>query len=187
MSMLEARQFTPGIWEVREHRGWFFGLGLVLVVLGIVAIVAAFAATLATVLFFGVLLLIAGVVQIAHALASARWRGFLAHLLGGLLYALIGGVIVYDPVTAGIGLTLLLAAFFIAGGALKLVLGMQAESGWFAFSGLIDLVLGVLVALGLPETGTWVIGLFLGIELLFAGLTLLLMASATRRSSEMDA
>jgi len=186
MSMSEERELGPRPGEVRQPRGWFFGLGSILAVLGIVAMVAAFAATLATVLFFGVLLLIAGVVQIAHALSAARWRGFLAHFLGGLLYAAIGGLIVYDPVAAGIGLTLVLAALFIVGGVLKLMLGLQAESGWFAFSGLVDLLLGVLVAVGLPETGLWVIGLLLGVELLFAGLSLILVASSMRAASEMD-
>jgi len=186
MSMLDQRELGPSTKEIRDGRRWFVGLGVVLVVLGIVATVAAFAATLATVLFFGVVLLIAGVMQIAHAASGARWRGGPTHLMGGLLYALIGGLIVFDPVAAGIGLTLLLAAFFIVGGVLKLMLGMLAESGWFAFSGLINLVLGVLVAMGLPETGTWVIGLFLGIELLSAGLALILAASAMRPSSQLD-
>jgi len=172
--------------DVRLHRGWFMALGIVLILLGAIAIVAAFAATLATVLLFGVLLLIAGGVQIVHAFASARWRGFLWHLIGGILYVAIGGLIVIDPVAGAVGLTLLLAAFFVAGGTLKLVLGFQAESGWFAVSGLIDLLLGVLVWVGWPETGTWVIGLFVGIELLLAGLSLLLMASALPPSRQMD-
>jgi uncharacterized membrane protein HdeD (DUF308 family) len=117
---------------------------------------------------------------------AARWRGFLVHLLGGILYVTIGALIVVDPVAGAIGLTLLLAGFFVAGGILKLVLGFQAESGWFAFSGIIDLLLGALVAIGWPETGTWVIGLFVGIELVFAGLSLILMASATRSSGRAD-
>jgi hypothetical protein len=62
--------------ELREYRRWFLALGTVLLVLGVVAMVAAFAATMVTVLFFGILLLIAGVVQIVHALSAMRWQGF---------------------------------------------------------------------------------------------------------------
>jgi uncharacterized membrane protein HdeD (DUF308 family) len=166
----------PG--ELREHRGWFVALGILFVILGIVAIVAAFAATLATVLFFGVLMLLAGVVQVVHAISATKWRGFLLHLLGGILYLGIGGLIVYDPVGGAVALTLFLAAFFLVAGVMKLVLGIYAESGWFALNGIVDLLLGGFVWMGWPETGTWVIGLFLGIELVLAGISLILVASA---------
>ena len=164
--------------DIREHRGWFIGLGVLFVALGITAMVAAFAATLATVLLFGALLLAAGIIQIAHTVWAARWRGYLTQLLAGILYAGIGGLMVFDPVAGAIGLTLLLAVFFVVGGLLKIVLGVQAESGWFALSGFVNLLLGLLIAVGWPATGTWVIGLFLGIELVLAGLSLILVASA---------
>jgi uncharacterized membrane protein HdeD (DUF308 family) len=145
-----------------------------------IAMVAAFAPTIATVLFFGILLLIAGVVQIVHALSAMRWQGFLLHLLGGILYTAIGWLMLMDPVAGAIGLTMLLAFFFILGGIFKTTLGIQAESVWFAFSGGLDLLLGMLIWLGWPDTGTWVIGLFLGIELVFAGIGLMLIASRLR-------
>jgi uncharacterized membrane protein HdeD (DUF308 family) len=172
--------------ELREHRRWFMVLGILLIVLGLVAMVAAFAATMATVLFFGILLLIAGLVQILHALSAMRWQGFLIHLLGGVLYAAVGLLILIDPVAGAIGLTMLLAVFFIVSGVFKVTLGVQAESGWFAFSGGLDLLLGVLIWAGWPDTATWVIGLFLGIELLFAGVSLLLIASRVRAVRRME-
>jgi uncharacterized membrane protein HdeD (DUF308 family) len=166
--------------ELREYQRWFTALGSLLIILGVIAMVAAFAATMATVLFFGILLLIAGVVQIVHALSALRWQGFLLHLLGGILYTAIGSLMLIDPVSGAIGLTMLLASFFIIGGIFKTTLGIQAESVWFAFSGGLDLLLGLLILLGWPETATWVIGLFLGIELLFAGIGLMLIASRLR-------
>lgn len=167
--------------DIPEYRKWFTIVGSLLVLLGLLAIVAAFAATLATVLIFGILLLIAGIAQIGHAFSAARWRGFTVHLVAGVLYAIVGLLIVVDPVGGAIGLTLLLAVFFILSGCLKLVLAVQAESGWFGLSGGLDLLLGLLVFLGWPETGTWVIGVFLGIEMLFAGISLLLLKSAKPR------
>lgn len=119
-------------------------------------------------------------------MSAMRWRGFLLHLLGGILYTAVGGLILIDPVAGAIGLSFLLAVFFLVSGAFKMVLGIQAESGWFAFSGLIDLLLGVLIWLGWPETATWVIGLFLGIELLFAGISLILIASRLRSASRTE-
>lgn len=166
--------------ELRESRRWFLGIGILLIVLGVIAVIAAFAATMATVLFFGILLLVAGVVQVVHALSAMQWQGFLLHLLGGILYTAIGTLLLIDPVAGAVGLTMLLAFFFIVGGIFKTVLGVQTESAWFAFNGILDLLLGLLIWLGWPETGTWVIGLFLGIELLFAGISLVLIASRLR-------
>ncbi len=166
--------------ELREHRRWFIALGALLIVLGIIAMVAAVTATMVTVLFFGILLLIAGLVQIVHAVSAIRWQGFLLHLLGGILYTVIGSLMLIDPVAGAIGLTMLLAFFFIVGGVLKTTLGIQAESVWFTFSGGLDLLLGMLIWLGWPEIATWIIGLFIGIELLFAGIALVLIASRLR-------
>jgi uncharacterized membrane protein HdeD (DUF308 family) len=172
--------------NIGAHRLWFTVLGGVLVALGAIAIVAAFAATLATVLLFGVLLLMGGVAQIFHAFSARRWRGFTLHLLVGILYATVGVLILIDPVAGAIGLTLLLAAFFIGLGCLKVILAVQAESGWFGLSGALDLLLGILVLVGWPQTGVWVIGLFVGIELVFAGLSLLLLAFASRPAAHAE-
>jgi uncharacterized membrane protein HdeD (DUF308 family) len=169
---------TRGVQGVRR---WFPILGVLLMILGAVAVVAAFAVTMATVLLFGVLLLVAGIAQIVHGFSASRWRGFLFHLLGGCVYAAIGGLIVADPVGAAIGLTLLLAFFFAAAGILKTAIGFQTQSGWFTVSGVVDLLLVLLVLLGLPETGTWVIGLFIGVEMLFAGFTLIAAAPDARQ------
>lgn len=104
MSIGPVEPIGPDPQAIRENRTWFVGIGILLVVLGTVAIIAAFTATLATVLFFGLLLLFAAAAQILHALTAARWRGFVIHLLSAILYAAIGGLIVYDPVAGAIGL-----------------------------------------------------------------------------------
>jgi len=183
-SAREQQQYSTVYVDVSEHRTWFAVLGGLLLLLGIVAIAAAFAATLATVLLFGILLLIGGAAQLVHAFSFRRWKGVFLHALGGLLYAAVGILILVDPVSGAIGLTFLLAIFFLAAGFLKVFLALQAQSGWFGLSGGLDLLLGLLVLLGWPQTGGWVIGLFVGIELMFAGLSLLLLALASRQRSE---
>lgn len=176
----------PAQREIQRLAGWFVGLGAILVVLGAIAIVAAFAVTLATVLLFGVLLLIAGMFQAVQAFLAVRWKGFFWHLLLGLLYALLGAILIADPVEGAIGLTLLIAIFFIVGGVLRIAIALQrrsqAQAGWFLLGGILDLALGLLIGIGWPGTGTWVIGLFLGVELLFGGISLIVVAMAMRRS-----
>jgi uncharacterized membrane protein HdeD (DUF308 family) len=172
--------------EIGANRSWFAVLGAVLIVLGAIAVVAAFAATLATVLLFGVLLFLAGVAQVVNAATHAGRPGFGLHLTAGILYAVIGGLLVIDPVGGAVSLTLLLAALFLIAGIGRIVLGFQAQSPWFTFSGAIDLLLGVLILVGWPETGTWVIGLFVGIEMIFAGISMLFFHSVVRRAKMMD-
>lgn len=190
MNATSQQEFDRGIEltpeEIGVNRSWFAVLGAVLIVLGVIAVVAAFAATLATVLLFGILLILAGVAQVVNAGAHAGRPGAGLHLTAGILYAVIGGLIVFDPVGGAVSLTLLLATFFLIAGIGRIVLGFQAQSPWFTFSGAIDLLLGVLILVGWPETGTWVIGLFVGIEMIFAGISMLLFHAVIRHAKMMD-
>ena len=172
--------------EIGVNQSWFAVLGVVLIVLGAIAVVAVFAATLATVLLFGVLLFLAGAAQVANAGSHAGRQGAGLHLAAGILYAVVGGLMVIDPVGGALSLTLLLAALFLIAGIGRIVLGFQADSPWFIVSGVIDLLLGTLILIGWPETGTWVIGLFIGIEMVFAGLSMLFFHAVVRRAKMMD-
>lgn len=171
--------------QVREHRGWLTALGVLLAVLGVVSIGAAFAATLASVLLFGVLLLFAGVAQIGHVL-SARGDSFGWDAASGLLYLVAGGLLVLDPVSGAVGLTLLLTVFLFFMGVLRLSLAQRVKQvhgspGTLVLTGVLDLLLGALILLGWPQIAGWVIGLFLGIELLGAGVSLVLLGRAVAR------
>ncbi|MEZ6097786.1 MAG: DUF308 domain-containing protein [Pirellulaceae bacterium] len=176
---------THAVGQIRKRPWWFAACGVLLVVVGMVAIMAAFWATLATVLFFAVLLLIAGVGQIADATATRKEPGFGWRLGIGILTALVGGLIVFDPVGGAIGLTLLIAIFFIFEGVLRLVLASQLIGGgksWFIASGVLDFVLGLLIAIQWPASGVWVIGLFLGIDLMLLGMAMLLLSAHRSKS-----
>ncbi len=158
--------------------------GIILVLLGIGAMFAAFSATMATVFLFGVLLFIAGLVQLGHAF-SDRSHGFIWRLLVGALYSLVGFWVMIDPVGGAVSLTLLIALFFIGGGILRLTLSYSSRrsglpANWQLTGGLMNMILAFLILAGWPESGTWVIGLFLGIEFLFAGIILLFTAAAVR-------
>lgn len=150
------------------------------IILGVIAIVAAFWATLATVLFFAVLLTLVGISQVVDAATTRHEPAFGWRLGIGILTTLVGGLILFDPVSGAIGLTLLLAVFFITAGVFRLVLASQLignGKGWFAASGVLDLVLGLFIALHWPASGVWVIGLFVGIDLIFFGLAMIMMAA----------
>ncbi|MHA7836413.1 MAG: HdeD family acid-resistance protein [bacterium] len=169
-----------------EQQRWLRILGILLMILGGIALLATFTATMATVVLFGLLLLVGGVAQLVHAMAprseNVGWEVF-----GGALYAVVGGLLLFDPVSGAIGLTLLLAIFFMAIGVLRLTLGFQMRqlrgigAGGLILTGSLDLLLGFLIVVGWPAVSMWVIGLFLGIELLVAGAAIVFLTSAARR------
>jgi uncharacterized membrane protein HdeD (DUF308 family) len=151
---------------------WFFYLGFALVGVGVLAIAAAFIATLATVLVFGILLLSGGLVQVVNAVLARTWKGFALHLLAGVLYLVVGGLMVADPREAAAGLTLMLAAVFIIAGAMRLLYAaLHAFAGrvWALFGGFIGILLGISIWRQWPYSGEWVIGLLVGIDLVVNG------------------
>jgi len=167
---------TPTPETLRRESRWVLAVGLLLTALGLLAVVAAFAATVTSVVLLGVLLLLAGAVQLAHARAD-RPLDFGWRALAGALYAGAGILLVVDPVSGAIGLALLIGMLFLIAGALRLALAALAgragvPTAWYVLAGGLDLLLAVLILAGWPGTGTWVIGLFLGVELLFVVVSL---------------
>lgn len=169
---------------VQPHWGWFLGLGIVLMVLGIVAMIAPVAATLAAELVFGWLLIISGIAHGIHAVQSRSWKGFILQLLLGILSTAVGVFLLLYPLQGVVTLTLVLALYFIAEGIAKIVMAVQIRSmpnwGWLLTSGLLALVLGVLIWMQLPGAAAWVIGFMVGIDLVFSGLALVMLALAWR-------
>lgn len=170
--------------DIRRNTGWFIALGVALIVLGIIAVAAAVTATLFSVILFGWLLFFGGIIQAVHAFRVRPWSGLLLQLLIGILNVLVGLVIVANPGSSAAALTLLLAAFFIVGGVFRIVLTAREHfpgRGWSIFSGAINVLLGILIWLQWPASAFWVIGLFIGIDLLFTGWWFVLLGGTARR------
>jgi uncharacterized membrane protein HdeD (DUF308 family) len=162
-----------------EHRTWFMILGVVLLLLGILAIVFPFATTIAAKIFLGWLLLIGGIVQVVHAFSTQKWSEFFLNLLIGVLYVIVGGWLAFFPLAGIITLTILLAALFIVNGVLEVGMGfrLRDRSGWFwlLISGIISIALGVFLFAGLPGTAAWAIGLVVGVQLIAHGVAYILL------------
>jgi uncharacterized membrane protein HdeD (DUF308 family) len=165
-----------------EHRTWFIILGIVLVILGVLAIVFPLASTIVAKTFLGWLLLIGGVVQVVQAFSTQKWGQFILNLIIGILYVLVGGWLAFFPLTGIITLTILLAAVFIVGGILEIGMSfrMRAASGWFwmLISGVIGILAGILIFAGLPDTAAWALGLVAGVNLITSGLAYILLPMA---------
>lgn len=151
---------------------WFVLLGVALIILGVIALGSLVVATLATAVALGLLLLISGVAETAGAFWTRGWSGFFLHLLSGVLSIVVGVLFIRAPIDAVLVMTLLLALFLLVGGIFRIVSALMyrfSAWGWPLLSGIIDLILGVMIWLGWPATAFWVIGLFVGISLIFRG------------------
>jgi uncharacterized membrane protein HdeD (DUF308 family) len=169
--------------DLRRNWGWLLALGIALLVAGIVAIAYPAFTTLGTITIFGVLLVCGGAVEAASAIWARRWGGFVLHLLHGLLYLFVGIVILERPALGAVGYTLMLAVFFVAGGLVRIVLALSRHHsgwGWNVLSGIVTLALGLLIWRDFPESALWVIGTFVGIDLLFNGWSWVMLALAVR-------
>jgi uncharacterized membrane protein HdeD (DUF308 family) len=177
-------QLLVGLEEIR--RRWFLYLlvGLVLLVLGIVAVVEAFAASLTTVVIFGWLLIFSGLTQAILAAFVRQWSGFFLHLLGGILEIVVGVLVVGAPVDAALGLTLLLAVYLLVGGLFRMIAALLLRfpgSAWAVLGGLISFLLGLALWRQWPMSGLWFIGTCVGIALLLHGASWIAFALSLRK------
>lgn len=169
---------------LRRNWGWLLGLGAVLVVAGMAAVAAPHVATVLTVKVFGVFLLVAAGAEFAAAFWARGWEGVLLALLVGLLY-LFGGVVLLErPVMAAGLYTLFLAMYFFASGVVRIGIALSRPfhgRAWAVVGGVINLVLAVLIWQSFPEDSLWVIGTFVGIDLLFTGWAWVMLGLAAKR------
>jgi uncharacterized membrane protein HdeD (DUF308 family) len=166
--------------QVAQHRGWFIFLSLLLIVAGAAAIAFPVLSTFAVELWAAIAFAIAGVAQTIHAFAARSWGGFFWGLLVGLLYLAAGIVLWLNPIAGMVTLTVFLAAVLVVDGVFRSILALQIRprAGWFwlLLGGIVGMVLGVMIWQHLPSSALSVLGLLLGINLVFSGFTFLMLA-----------
>ena len=177
---------THELYHLQDEWKWFSTLGVVLMTLGLIAVFYCWFASQAAVVLFGVLILAGGVVQIVNALWAGKWSGFLLNLLIGIIYVVAGLFMVDDREHAILILSALLAAFFIVSGIFRIAAALAIQFpgwGWALLSGMIAILLGIMIYKGWPGTGEVIIGLFIGIEMIFNGWYWVMLGSELRERS----
>ena len=168
--------------ELRKNWGWFLAVGIMLIAVGAISLAMPLVTTLASVVFFGWALIVAGLFE-AVALVRGRPGGLLLSLLGCVLSIVVGALIVKRPGAGAAAMTVLLAAFFIAGGGSRMVAAGAIRFpgwGWSLAGGAITVALGVMVELSWPVSTLWLIGTMVAIEILSRGFGWVTLALAAR-------
>ena len=175
---------------VRRHWGLFLAQGLVMLVLGLLALARPMIATLAVEIFAAWLFLVGGIVGLAGLFTAWKTPGFVWGLIRALMAIAIGVLLLWRPMAGVLTLTLLLAAFFAAQGITQIIAALTQRAalpgswGWVLVSGIIDLVLAAIIISGWPGTAAWVLGLLVGVNLIMSGVALVVTALACRRVGE---
>ncbi len=163
--------------------GWLLALGIVLILVGTFSVAVSVVATLASVLLFGWLLLFTGAIEAVYAFRHSKWSGILLHVVNGVLSVVAGFLLVAHPAAGALVLTLLMAMFFMIGGLFRIITPIVMKlphRGWLLLSGVVTLLLGIFIWRQLPGAAVWVIGTFVGIDMIFIGWSWVMLALAVR-------
>jgi uncharacterized membrane protein HdeD (DUF308 family) len=171
--------------SIQAHWKMFVAEGIVLIVLGLLALLVPPLATLGITILLGWLFVLSGAMGLIATFSARGAPGFGWSLVSALLGIVVGFVLLASPAGGAISLTLVLIAFFIVEGVASIMYALEHRGpsgrwGWMLFSGLIDLVLAAMILMGLPGTAAWALGILVGINMIFGGTALLVMGLHAR-------
>ena len=174
-----------GLAPLRAKSGWIVALGIVYIIAGVIALGSIVMATVASVLVVGIMMIVAGIAEIINAFQLKGWGKFVIWALLGVLYIVAGFVTFENPLFAAAVLTLMLGAALVASGLVRIFLAfsMKRESPWIwvLLSSLVTLLLGLLILAHWPINSVYVLGIFLGVDLVMAGAAWVGLGLALRR------
>jgi uncharacterized membrane protein HdeD (DUF308 family) len=172
--------------SLHEHWVLYLVEGIVLVILGLIAVVIPPIATLAAAILLGWLFLISGIAGLITTFWMREAPGFWWSLVSAVLGIAAGIVLLLWPVSGILSLTLVLIVFFVIEGVASIMFALEHKRelsgrwGWMLASGIVDLILAAIILTGLPGTAAWAIGLLVGINMVFGGWALIAMALHAR-------
>jgi uncharacterized membrane protein HdeD (DUF308 family) len=175
---------TPSVATVRDKWGWFLALGILLLILGFLALANLLVATVASVFYIGMMMLTGGIAYLVHAFQVKGWDHILFWAASGILYTIAGLLAFWNPALTAAIVTFFIAMALIVAGIFRLWIGLKMRpmrgSGWFIFGGVITGLAGLVIAFGWPVNSLWILGLFLAIDLTIQGWVLIALALAVK-------
>lgn len=180
------RVTDPVTREQPINSGLLTAIAVFTIVLGIIAIVFPFLATIASTLVFGWVFVVAGIAQIVYAFQSKRAGQVVWKLILGLLYLIAGIIVLVNPLQGALALTLVLGITIFVQGIIQVLMAFQLRRvspnwGWILVSGIAGIILGIFIWSEFPFNAVWLIGTWIGIDLLFDGVWMLTLHSGQHR------
>lgn len=174
--------------EVRKNWGWLLVMGVALVILGTIGLYMAGTLTLASVLYFGILVMAGGLLMLIDAFKAEGWKEKVWEILIALAYLAAGIIMIANPAASAVWFTMFIAAFLLVSGIFRIIMGFQMRKAvgswiWTVLGGFASILLAVMIFAQWPVSGIWVIGLFVAIELIMQGISMISIAFAARASN----
>jgi uncharacterized membrane protein HdeD (DUF308 family) len=170
--------------EVKRASVWYIVLGAVMIFVGAVAVARPMMAGLALTVIVGWVLILAGAMQLVHCFMARSGGGFLFRIGLAALY-MVGGYGILTNLFEGMAaLTVVLGIVLFVGGTLRIMLGLAMSGvpgvGMLMFSGILSIVLAILIWMRLPSSSEFIIGLFVGIDFIMGGWSMIGLAMKAR-------
>jgi uncharacterized membrane protein HdeD (DUF308 family) len=186
-SSAQASRARIELAPLRSKWGWILALGIVYVIVGFIALGSIVTATAASVFIVGIMMVIAGVAEVINAFQIKTWGKFVLWLILGALYILAGFMTIQNPLLAAAFLTLLLGGTLAISGIMRVILAFSMKEGttwiWPVLSGAVTLLLGIIILYRWPVSSLYVLGLFLGIDLVIAGASWISVSLSLRKAA----
>ena len=177
-----AEEIVRGI---KRASGWSIALGVLMIVLGFIAVMAPWEAGIAIVLIVGWTVIFSGGAQLFYAFRTHSGGRAILEAILGLIYIGAGIYVLLHPVGGLLAITLLLASFLLVYGVIALVLAFRMRPrrgwGWVLVDGIITILLGILIWIHWPHNTEWVIGTLVGLSIIISGVTRLMVSLAVRK------
>lgn len=161
--------------------------GVLIALLGLLAIAFPFVTGLSIAVLLGALLVIGGLVHVAHAFSQRRLAQAVWQVVLGVLYGIAGITFLANPVVGLATLTLLAIAFFLVDGLVEIIWALQGRAHrgwtWLLLSGIVSILLAGLLWTGFPSSALWAVGVLLGVNLLFTGVSIVVYGRTTRETT----
>jgi uncharacterized membrane protein HdeD (DUF308 family) len=164
--------------QIGQGAGWAIALGILMIILGIVAIASPFIASITIELLLGWLFVIGGILQGVYAFQQNRDGSSMAlKLILAVLYLVAGILLLLNPLAGAISLTLIIGVFFFVDGVFRVIWAFQLKPapqwGWVLVNGILMIILGILIWSQWPFNALWILGLLVGVGLLVNGIATL--------------
>lgn len=170
---------------IQENRTPIMIFGIILTLIGVVALVYPLTTAIVVKIMMGWVLLIAGLSQIIFSFSTSRWTDFFLELVVGIVFAIVGVWLAFFPLTGILTLTLVLAFTFLVQGVLEIVSSFRMRPhegwGWVLFAGILGVIIGLMILNRFPSSAAWAIGLLVGINLIASGIAYIALAMSARR------
>lgn len=164
--------------------GWLLALGIIYVIMGFIMVGSPIASTYAIEVFLGFILMVGGAISVIGSFFSGNWKRFILILLSGILYLIVGYMLLKNPMAGVLTLTILLAAFLLVEGIFKIIHAFQMQPApnwvWLLVSGIASVILAVMIWGEFPASSAFIIGLLVGIYFIINGFSMVMISFALK-------